>query len=172
MSLPSYEEVAEVLEYSPDTGEIIRKKSYSNRAKVGELVGYTRSDGYIVIRAVDKQYLAHRLAWLLHYKEWPKGQIDHINHNRNDNRIENLREATGLDNNRNQSLNPTNSSGACGVSWHKQRNKWRAFVWLNNKQKHLGLFDDFDDAVAARLAANKQYEFHKNHGIQQLGDRQ
>ncbi len=111
-----------------------------------------------------KSYKAHRLAWLYEYGEFPKYHIDHINHNRIDNRIANLREVSRIDNQRNQKKSATNKSGFTGVHWHKQAKKWLASITVNCKTIYLGLYEDKNEAICARLHANRLYKFHANHG--------
>lgn len=83
--------------------------------------------------------------------------IDHINRNTLDNRKENLRLATMQQNAMNRSVQPNNTSGVPGVSWRKDRNKWRAFITINGKQKALGLYENKEDAIAARKLAEEKY---------------
>lgn len=108
-----------------------------------------------MLRYGGKTVYVHRIAWCLYNKcdLDRKTQIDHINHNRLDN--------TG--NSKNKTMRKINKSGATGVSFHKAAGKWRAFIKVNYKQVHLGLYDDFDVAVAARKAAESKYGFHENH---------
>lgn len=75
---------------------------------------------------------------------------DHINGNGLDNRRENLRSVTVSGNNLNSKVRRDNKSGYKGVAWHKTRKKWRAYIWHDRKQKHIGLFDTLDEAVKAR----------------------
>jgi hypothetical protein len=93
-----------------------------------------------------------------------KVEIDHVDHNRQNNRWDNLRVVCRIVNSRNLSKHKTNTSGVTGVSWHKAKNKWRAHIMVEYKQIHLGLFSDFDEAVTARKEAENKYGFHKNHG--------
>lgn len=165
MRLPSYEEVAELLDYNPDTGEFIRKKRTSNSIKVGDTAGTTNSEGYRQVSIRGKQYYAHRLAWLLHYGEWPRQDLDHINHTRADNRITNLRLADRSTNMKNSTKRADNTSGICGVYWYKPYSKWMALLGYEGGSKFLGYFDTIEEAATARLAANKQHGFHENHGI-------
>jgi hypothetical protein len=88
---------------------------------------------------------------------WPEDQIDHINRDRADNRIENLREVTNKQNQQNRSTNSDNTSGHTGVSWYKPYSKWRAQIKHNHKVIHLGYFTNIEDAIAARKAAEKLY---------------
>ena len=159
-----YETVSDLLDYNPDTGELRWKVNRRGCAKAGNVAGHVRSDGYVAVSLNDKSYLAHRLAWLLYHGQWPEDGLDHISHDKTDNRIKNLREATLTVNQRNRPLNSNNTSGVCGVCWDKQANKWQSRIYLDSRNVHLGFFDDFDEAVAARQAANKQYNFHENHG--------
>lgn len=90
--------------------------------------------------------------------------IDHINGNTQDNRLINLREVSHSENVKNARRRNDNTSGVSGVHWEKRRNKWRAYIKVANRRKYLGYFENFTDAVAARRAAEKLYNFHPNHG--------
>lgn len=94
----------------------------------------------------------------------PDEQIDHINHVRTDNRIVNLRKASNTENSRNASIGSNNTSGALGVWFEKRRNAWVAEIKVDRRKIHIGQFDAFEDAVAARKAAEVKYGFHENHG--------
>ena len=111
-----------------------------------------------------KAYSAHRVIWLLHTGSFPLHHIDHINGDRSDNRISNLRAATRTENNRNRRIPNNNTSGAMGVIWSKQDQKWRAQIKVDGRKRHLGYFDNFADAVATRKLAEIKYGFHENHG--------
>jgi HNH endonuclease/AP2 domain len=114
---------------------------------------------------VDRQhYLAHRLAWLYMTGAWPKDQLDHKNGVRNDNRWHNLRETTAQENAHNQDDNSKKAncySKHIGVSWHKQRRRWRAYIKVSGKNRHIGLFDTEKAARAAYLKAKD--ELHPTH---------
>jgi hypothetical protein len=97
--------------------------------------------------------------------EFPKNQIDHINHIRHDNRLENLKEATNQSNHLNRPKQKNNSSGCVGVSLVKRTGKWRAYLTILGKTIHIGYFNTFEDAKLARLDANRFYGFHENHGV-------
>ena len=131
--------------------------------KKGKIIG-SISLGYIRISINKKSYQAHRLAWLYVYGKLPKCQIDHINHNRADNKINNLREVTNLENGKNQSLRNDSKSGVVGVSWHTASKKWRARIMVDGADIHLGHFFLFHEAVNARKNAEVLYDFHENHG--------
>ena len=120
--------------------------------------------GYNVGQIFNKQYKAHRTIWAMHYGTWPDREIDHINQDRSDNRISNLRIVTSQENNRNRSMTPNNTSGHVGVYWDKNREKWAAQIMVSGKNKFIGYFTDIEDAAAARTDANAKYGFHINHG--------
>ena len=142
-------------------------KKHHGRAAAGMLAGCEMKNGYWCVCLAGKHYYAHRIIWEMHNNHVLDGyQIDHINHDRLDNRIENLRLVTVTENNRNQSKFKTNKSGATGVYWSRQRRKWIAAIWNNNKIKYLGGFDDIADAIAARKSAENELGYHENHGVE------
>lgn len=153
------EEVSESVLYDPCSGKFYREIC-------GDLVefGYVCSNGYVYIRIDGKIYSAHRMAWLYHYGYTPRMEIDHIDHDRENNRIDNLRVVTRQENQRNRSLSSNNKSGVIGVHFDENSEKWRASITLNNKTKHLGSFEIFKDAVESRKQAEIKYKFHQNHG--------
>ena len=120
--------------------------------------------GYKVGSIFIHKFRAHRVIWALVHGEWPKGQIDHKNGSRDDNRISNLRVVTHSENAKNQKRSSRNTSGVTGVFWDERRGKWRAVIMGNGKNKYLGRFTDFDEAVAVRKAAEAEYGYHPNHG--------
>lgn len=153
----------EVLDYNKDTGIftwILRRQG----VKLGKIAGYKQKIGYVVISVDQKDYKAHRLAWLYIYGHFPKYQIDHINQKKDDNRICNLRDVTVLENGRNRKISNNNTSRIQGVSWNKGSNKWQAGIMINQKAYNLGTFKNKEDAIKARKEAEIKYGFHKNHG--------
>ena len=178
----TYEYVDSRLRYEPETGllfwkeklpahgETKRQVSYRgrwNKRFSGQETGYEYRDGrtsYKQVNINNKNYLAHRLAWLIYYKEWPKKNIDHINGNGIDNRIKNLRDASQQENLRNARMQSNNSSGVRGVSFDRRRQVWLARIKISGKSKHLGYFTNFDEAVETRKHAERKHNFHKNHG--------
>jgi hypothetical protein len=119
--------------------------------------------GYHHSAIFKKKILAHRAAWAITYGYWPS-TIDHINGDRSDNRIENLREVTASENARNRAMQSNNTSGKMGVSWSKSKRKWSSYIKINKVKRHLGYFDNFNDAALARKRAEAQLGFHSNHG--------
>ncbi len=146
-----------ILHYDQETGIFTRKVRTAHRVKAGDVAGCPDGRGYLQIRVCSRKYRAHRLAWLHVYGEWPEDQLDHINRDRADNRISNLREVTNKQNGQNASKRSDNKSGHPGVYWDKQKSKWRALITHNQKDIHLGYFENLEDAVAARKAAEKLY---------------
>jgi len=171
------EYIKELLDYNPDTGVFTWKArpremfnttrgwNIFNAIYPGTITGsLNKISGYLIIGIDAKLYRAHRLAFLYMTGEWPKDQVDHINHDRANNRWLNLREATHQENGMNRSLSKANTSGFTGVCWREDRGKWVASIRIDGSLIHLGYFDDFDDAVAARKAAEIEHGFHENHG--------
>jgi hypothetical protein len=136
----------------------------AGRVIAGSVAGWVNDQGYVCVQIKGKQYRAHRLIWAYQYGEWPEFEIDHINRDRSDNRLSNLRVVTSSENNRNMSLPVTNTSGHVGVYWVKSRETWNVKIQVNGKQLNLGYFRDKAKAIAARLAAEKDYGFHPTHG--------
>lgn len=125
--------------------------------RYGKEAGWLGNNGYRSLSVNDKKYLTHRVIWYLHYGTWPK-TIDHINQDRLDNRIENLRECTQSVNVHNKDApQPYNkTSGRRGVHRHSVNNKWIAQITCRGKLRHLGSFDSLDEAEQAYLAAKKE----------------
>ncbi len=146
-----------ILDYEPETGIFTWKVRAASNVKVGDAAGCQNGDGYLRITVQSRKYKAHRLAWLHFHGVWPKDQLDHINRNRADNRIANLREVTNKQNMQNAGKYSHNTSGHPGVYWDKKRSKWRATIRHNQKLIHLGYFSILEDAIAARKAAEKLY---------------
>ncbi|WP_181425564.1 HNH endonuclease signature motif containing protein [Methylobacterium sp. B4] len=124
----------------------------------------TSDKRYARIAIFNRRYYAHRVAWALQTGAWPTREIDHINGNKKDNRLANLREVAELENSRNQPLRKANTSGVHGVRWKEQINRWIAFIGIDGKFIHLGNFLTRAEAIAARRQAEAKAGFHRNHG--------
>ena len=163
-NLPSLERVRELLRYCPTTGKLFWKTYRNSQARAGQEAGHiSKQEGYRVIGLDRKLMQAHRIIWFIHYGQWPQNQIDHINHDRTDNRISNLREVSQIENLHNKSKCRNNSSGHTGV-YLTPEGKWKARICVRSKMLNLGTFADFSKAVSVRKAAEVQHNFHSNHG--------
>ena len=129
-------------------GMLLWKNPKTNRLKKGAVAG-TLKDGYRRVNLNYTLYYVHRLVWLYHYGVMPLGMIDHIDMDRSNNRIENLREATPTQNSMNRLKTKSNSSGFKGVSFHEKTQKWRAACSVNGSRKYLGLYKSPEEAHAA-----------------------
>ena len=148
--------------YNPESGLFTRLKTTASNAVKGSVAGNRNSRGYVKIKINGREYSAHRLAWLYVYGSFPEAQIDHINQDKSDNRIGNLRKATAPQNQQNVGVRKDNSSGFAGVRWNKQLGKWVANIRVHGIRKHLGCFDDMDAAVQARLNAELLHHTFKS----------
>ncbi|PPA72545.1 hypothetical protein C4E15_30125 [Achromobacter spanius] len=171
------ETVSQLLRYEADTGRLYwlprdeSTCSSNHYWKVwharyaGREAGSITADGYRVVSILGFRNRAHRVAWLLSTGSWPKGEVDHINGNGLDNRIANLRDVSHKENQRNQRLRSTNSSGFNGVIWDKTTQRWKAYIGGAHRT-HVGYYDTPELASAARKAAQLRLGFHPNHGEQ------
>jgi hypothetical protein len=112
-----------------------------------------KSTGYIYVAVSGHSLQAHRVVWAREHGEWPALQIDHINGVRTDNRPQNLRLATGMQNMHNSGVTAKSKSGIKGVHWCKDKRKWGAWICVNKKRIGLGRFDRIEDAAAAYASA-------------------
>jgi len=155
------ESVRQILNYDPETGEFVWLISPNGngrgRVVAGDRARHIAQNGYHLIRYRGQIYRAHRLAWLYVYGVWPTQEIDHINGDRADNRIANLRQATSAENHANAGRRKGNRSGIKGVSWYKPTRKWRARIVVDYREIYLGYFDTAEAAQAAYLAAAKEH---------------
>lgn len=172
----SVDQLHEMLKYDPSTGKFTwRERSEDfpsplsairafNTHSAGRPVYEELHKGYRRMTLLGKRYKSHRVAWAMHCGDWPPETIDHINGVKDDNRIENLRAVTHIENCRNVKTPASNMSGVIGVHWDKFNFRWVAYIGFDNKTINLCSTKDFDEAVAARKAAEVKYGFHENHG--------
>lgn len=156
------EYVREILDYDPETGVFIRKVRTAQCNQAGDradkLVTNPLCYGYRDITIKGKKYRAHRIAWLHHYGEWPKLEIDHINGEPGDNRIANLRDVSPRVNKENiHKARKHGRSGYLGAHWNSQMGKWQGRIAVHGKTKHLGFYEDPADAHQAYLEAKRLY---------------
>lgn len=153
-----------ILHYNPDTGLFTWLVDSGNNKLKGTIAGTKRLDGYVQIRYKSKFYLAHRLAVLYMEGVIPE-YVDHKDHVRDNNRWNNLRQCTASQNSMNISITSSNTSGFKGVSFHKEKRKWRGTLGFQGKQYHCGYWDTPEQAAEA--VKLKRVELHGefvNHG--------
>lgn len=148
------ERLKQLVAYDSVTGRFTRLVS----RKGNEQAGSKAPDGYVYVYLDGRRYLAHRLAWLYIHGSFPNGQTDHINRVRDDNRIENLRDATVSENQQNvvRAKRGRKSGSLLGASFCKWSGRWQAHIQINKKQKNLGRFATEQAAHAAYLAAKRE----------------
>ena len=161
------EQLKELLHYCPETGVWtwivdrgrMRKGDQAGSVSTEKGKKYRRIKLLRSIRAA-----AHRLAFLYMTGAFPENDVDHEDGNGLNNRWSNLRAVTFAENQKNKRLPANNVSGTVGVSWHKRDSNWDARIVVNGKYKHLGYFDNKEDAIAARKKAESELGYHPNHG--------
>lgn len=126
-------QLRKILQYDASTGIFTWIEPRQYTTKVGDVAGSIENTGYISIRINKVSYLAHRLAWFYCFEEWPESYIDHIDRDKTNNALDNLREATAFENSRNRAINKNNSSGYPGV--YKRGSKWRAEIVIKGIKK-------------------------------------
>jgi hypothetical protein len=145
--------------WNTDTGEIRWKHLYGKRRAFVSV----QTQGYLYGKLNGKNLLAHRVLWALEHGAWPTEEIDHINQDKKDNRLCNLQQVSRVQNSRNKGLYKNNTSGFAGVS-RTQRGNWCAYVVVDEKQLHLGVFNSAEEAREARASANDRFGFSSIHG--------
>lgn len=159
-SLPSVELVKSMIDYDPATGIMTSKVRTGGNISVGSVVGYSDRNGYRWVSINKQKFPAARVAWCLSYGEWPvDGEIDHINRDRGDNRLSNLRLVSREINQRNRGVNRNNKSGVIGVSFSSRCGMYVAGMTLNYKAFSIGMFDTMEEAVFKRWECEIQYGY-------------
>jgi hypothetical protein len=173
-ALPTRAQLRQLLEYDPASGRLFWKprtaemcperalEMWNKRFAGTEAFKVTCPKGYKKGKLFNRHLKAHRVIWAMHFDEWPE-QIDHVNGDKADNRIENLRASDQSDNMRNRPLFKSNKTGAHGVYPRGDGRFW-AEISHNKRREYLGTFASLEEARAARLAAEQRLGFHPNHG--------
>lgn len=165
------DELKQHLHYDPETG-VFTWRDRTHMPSVGynvacrtrgKVAGSRLQSGYWRIGIGDKQYRAHRLAWLYVHGYMPE-EIDHIDGCRTNNRLSNLRAVNRAENAKNLGKTPLNTSGITGVHFNAAGKVWIANICVNQKRIHGGRFKTKDEAIARRKEMERQYGFHENHG--------
>ena len=126
-------------------GKLIRKHG----RYAGVVKGTKTQAGYLILKSKDTMHYYHRVVWLWHNGDWPVHQIDHIDQDKTNNIIENLRDVTQSVNNYNHPMMGNNRSGVNGVSWRKRNQRWIVYMG----KEYVGAYAQLNDAVAARQQA-------------------
>lgn len=158
--IKDFEKITDVLRYDPDTGKLFWTVSPSRKVKIGSEAGcQCKTNKLVQVLYRGKQYRAHRLAWEIYYGSEPDGEIDHINGNPADNRIQNLRCVSHGENQRNMKVSKRSKTGIPGVRQTKS-GKYQVTV----QDQRIGTFDDLNTAVQMRQMFEEIEGFHENHG--------
>lgn len=176
--LPCPTLLRQLLRYEPETGKLFWKprarvwfKSerafaiWNARYPETPALNWKDPDGYRVGAFLRNRHArSHVVAWAIIHGSYPDGHIDHINGVRDDNRIQNLRDVTQAENQRNLKHNARNKSGQMGVFWVKSYARWWAYIGSGSSRITLGYFDCKSEAIAARQRAETEIGYHPNHG--------
>lgn len=158
--VPNLEKLRNFIKY--DNGVLINKYQ-RGKCKPDTILGTKDRGGYLVMQFDGKLYKVHHIVYYINTGVWPN-MLDHIDGNRLNNSIENLRIADHTTNNRNQKIRKTNTFGTVGVSFYNNVKKWSAEIFDKGKKISLGWYNDKNEAVAARKSAEIAFGYHKNHG--------
>lgn len=186
-ALPSIEVLRQLLDYDPDTGALTWRergpemfvcgrnspegsaRSFNTHYAGKPALSAKDNNGYGHGHILREKYQAHRIAWKMGTGQDPTYQIDHINGDKSDNRIVNLRDVPQSENCKNAASPSHNTSGAMGVSWCRQTGRWRARAQHKGQNICFGRYTNFDDAVNARQRGIAALDFHPNHGRLRAG---
>jgi hypothetical protein len=158
----NFEKVKELFNYQD--GNLYWEKDNGSKKIKGIIAGYINKDGYRAIRYGKKLYLAHRLVYLWH-KGYLPIEIDHIDRNKQNNAIENLRECTKSENHFNRSFSRLNTSGYKNVTWNKALKKWQVGLTILGKYNYFGTYYDAEVAnFVAEIMRNKYHKQFANNG--------
>jgi hypothetical protein len=168
---PSIEYLRERLRYEPETGKLFWREhksmpqSWNTRWGGKEALAALHTKGYLHGVFGGKGLKSHRVIWAIEHGFWPVHQIDHIDGNRSNNRIENLRDVIQSVNMRNAKKQINNASGFVGVRFVKDIKRWQARINIDKKNApHLGYFDNIEDAIAARQEVSQKHGYTERHG--------
>lgn len=164
--MPSKEELRRLFEYKDGYLYRREKKKYAkSQFGSGSSVGYLNNRGYTCFRIGKKSLKVHRAIWVFFNGDIPKNMvIDHIDQDKSNNRIENLRCVSQMQNSRNRRITTQNKSGCLGVLYSKGEKKYKSYINFDGQTKHLGTFETYEQAKRSRKAAEVMHGYHKNHG--------
>ena len=139
-----------------------------NSQKAGKVAGTENLNGYLQVCINKKVFLVHRLAFILNEHNLDGYHVDHLNHDRKDNRWANLRLVLQSENNKNLTMRKTNSIGITGVYFNPEEKLWYPRIQVDYSNIYLGATKDFFEACCRRKSAELKYNFHKNHGLKEV----
>lgn len=145
-----------IFSYDPEIGIFRWEIKPARNVEIGDIAGSKNKHGYILIKIKKKHYYAHRLAWLYVHGIFPENKIDHIDRDKANNKIQNLREVTAQQNAFNRNSNKNSTSKYIGVHWCSRNKRYVSKITCNGKIKCLGYFINETDAYSAYLIAKKQ----------------
>lgn len=183
MAVLTYTQVSSLIKYEPETGKLFwlprpvelfphskwgREQTCAawNARYAGKEALTAPKDGYTSGSLLWQKVRAHRVAWLLYYGDWPTKHIDHINGDRADNRIENLRDVSRSTNQRNQKRRSNNTTGVSGIQTHARG--YRVQFRMGGQNRHVGLYRTFSEALAARNSFAQANGYSERHGKAEL----
>jgi hypothetical protein len=135
---------------------LVNQPNLRSRLSHGERAGGVSKNGYRTVRIHGKAYLEHRIIYTMIHGSCPE-YLDHINGNRQDNRIENLRPCNLMENQRNKKLSKANKSGHKNVSWKQSTNRWRVHIRTSGERIEIGQFEDLELAALVAEMAREKY---------------
>lgn len=156
--------------YDRSRGGFVRTattKGPQHNQKIGELIGTDDGLGYLRVFVLSKRYKIHHLVWAAEHGDWPSQELDHIDGNRSNNHISNLRQVSRAINAKNAKMKSTNTSGYPGVSYHAGEGKFSSRVTHNYKRYFCGWHSTAEEAYAARqafIAAHPEMGYTERHG--------
>jgi hypothetical protein len=161
------DELREVFSYDPERGALYWKVDSGARARAGMragTLGIGKTLRYQLVKYEGQQYYTHKVIWALHHGLWASGEVDHIDGDRTNNSVTNLREVTHAENTRNARRRSDNRSGINGVCWEEKKNRWRVQIGKNGRIHQVGRYRDFFEACCSRKSTEQHLGYHANHG--------
>lgn len=152
--IPTPAAMREAFDYNPETGQLMWKL-WRGKPSAMRPAGSVHKDGYVYVKFQRQIMLVHRVAWVVQHGEWPALFIDHVNGDRTDNRLSNLRLATPLQSSRNVAASKRSKTGVRGVSWDRHKRQYIAQAKIGDQYCRLGHFGTVEEARDAYLSATR-----------------